>query len=447
MRSRWVVALVCASFGLGGWVRGGTARVHAADVVAPTLSSAQPAQPFAVATQWGKVLAQVEQTYVDPVDRNKLLEGSIAGMVAHLDPHSSYMNREEYTLFRSDSEGTFAGIGIEVDLRSDVATVIAPIEGGPAERAGLRSGDQILAVNGQGLDDHSLDAMMKRLRGPAGTTVRLTVRRPGIREPLVIAITRALVHVASVRGRRLTGGIGYLRIVQFQEHAASEFLRVAAGLLADLRSNPGGIVDEASDIADQFLERGSIYSMRARGALIDEVHASAGGAFTKVPVVVLVNEWSASASELLAGALQDNQRAVVVGMRTFGKGSVQSIYDLPNGAGLKLTTARYYTPAGHAIQADGVHPDVVAVPTLPESTAFGVTRERDLDGHLPAESPPTTRAAAGVAVAVAPGEVAVPRAIPPDPRTGSDALLKLAYETLLKRMQNTTSSPVAPPAR
>lgn len=401
------------------------------------------ATPLSVARQWGRVLVQIEQDYVDPVDRDKLAEGAILGMVAHLDPHSSYMTREEYTLFRSETEGSFGGVGIEVDVRNETVIVLAPIEGGPAEKAGIRSGDQIVGVDTESTQDRGIDKVIKKMRGAPGTKVRLTVKRAGVAAPIVFDLTRDIVRVSSVKGARMVQGIGYLRIKQFQERTHAEFIAALgtirkegnlSGLILDLRSNPGGLVDEATDIADEFLSSGLIYSMRTRSRIIDEAKAQEGGALADLPVVVLVNEWSASASELLAGALQDQKRATIVGLNTFGKGSVQTVFDLPGGAGLKLTTARYYTPLGHAIQADGVHPDIVAIPTLTDPSGPSVLRERDLEGHLRGEGVPPVAQAKGVPVAVAPGEIAVPREPPPDPRNGTDPLLKLGFETLLGKL-------------
>jgi carboxyl-terminal processing protease len=403
--------------------------------------AAGPAQqPTEIAVQWGRVLGQIERSYVDPVDRQRLSEGAIAGMVAHLDPHSAYLDREEYTLFKSDNEGTFGGVGIEVDVRSERIVVIAPIEGGPAERAGVRSGDEVVAIEGQAVEDANLAKLMQQLRGAPGTSVHVTVKRPGQAEPIAFTLVRAVVRVASVRSARLAGNVAYIRILQFQERTAADFARAAerilsagpvSGVVLDLRANPGGIVDEATAVADAFMPSGTIYSMRARGVVLEEASAQTGGVFSRVPVVALVNEWSASAAELLAGALQDSKRATVVGMPTFGKGSVQTIYDLPGGAGLKLTTARYYTPLGHAIQGDGVHPDVRIVPTLPAPPGAQVVRESELAGRLSTEAQAGGRSERVVRLAVAPGDVTIPREPNIDPRAGTDLHLRLAYETLL----------------
>jgi carboxyl-terminal processing protease len=283
---------------------------------------------------------------------------------------------------------------------------------------------------------------------------------------LTFDLVREIVHVPSVTSRTLDGGVGYIRLKQFQEHTHDELLRAAgklrsdnpelSGIVLDLRNNPGGLVDESAEIADEFLDQGTIYTTRHRGQIVDEVNAKAGGAFVRVPMVVLVNEYSASAAELLAGALQDQKRARIVGSNTFGKGSVQTILDLPGGAGMRLTTARYYTPGGHSVQAEGIHPDlVVELNRDPAMTGLPSLHERDLEGHLSAEthedtriSPrPTYKEPAETSGTATPprekgsdGERA--RNIPKDPTTGSDFALKIAYEAL-----RGTLPPPPPPSR
>jgi carboxyl-terminal processing protease len=411
--------------------------------------------PYAVVGQLARVLVQIENEYVDPVDRSKLLNGAIKGMVDGLDPHSSYMSADDFEAFASETEGHFGGVGIVVDMRADEFTIIAPIEGSPAARAGIRSGDRILSVDSEDIERIPLDKLVHRMRGPTGTHVKLFIRRVGVKEPLVFDLVRAVVQVPSVASRLLDGGVAYVRVRQFQERTHEEFLEAAArlrsrgtvtGVILDLRSDPGGLVDQAAEVADEFLVGGTIYTTRHRAEVVDEVKARPGGAFATLPAVVLVDEWSASASELLAGALQDQKRALVVGANTFGKGSVQSVFQLPGGAGLRLTTARYYTPNGRSLQADGVHPDVVI-----ESPRPAVLRlhERDLDGHLEAgpaagargagapgaagdRQPPVFRAPAdagpsdAAAVDAVEGSEAV--TVPANPAAGSDFALRVAYQ-------------------
>jgi carboxyl-terminal processing protease len=392
----------------------------------PSASAGTDAEnPYLAMRQLGRVLARMEADYVDPVDRKQLVDGAIRGMVANLDPHSNYMNREEYTSFQNDTAGRFGGIGIEVDVRGDVITVVAPIEGSPAERAGVKSGDKIVGVDGDTTQEHSIDQVMKKLRGVPGTRVKLMVRRAAQSELLIIELVREVIRVSSILASRLEGGFLYLRIKQFQTETFLEMMR-AVGQLRGASAFTG--VDEATAIADEFLDTGAIYTMRTRGKVIEEAHATRGGAFVGLPIVALVNEWSASASELLAGALQDHQRARIVGVDTFGKGSVQTIMDLPDGAGLKLTTARYYTPKGHAIQADGVHPDVRV---LAKGDGFPFLRERDLEGALLGEGvPANARPHRTLEVDAVKGDIAVPREVPVNPLLGKDPFLKIAYEEL-----------------
>lgn len=406
----------------------------------------QERSPYAMVAQLGRVLALVENEYVDPVDRARLVEGAVKGMVAELDPHSAYMPPQDFTVFQSDTEGQFGGVGVEVDARADTVTVLAPIEGSPAERAGVRSGDRIVAVDGEDVRLVGVDKMIKKMRGAPGTHVKVTIQREGQKDPLTFDLVREIIKVASVAARSLDGGVAYLRVKQFQERTHEELLRAIGklrqagpirGVVLDLRSNPGGLVDEASEVADELLDGGVIYTARHRGVVTDEVKARSGGALAGVPAAVLVNEWSASASELVAGALQDHKRATVVGANTFGKGSVQTILELPNAAGIRLTTARYYTPSGHAIQADGVHPDVVVDKSHVTKSDLPALREKDLENALPPEGAPA--ADAGV-VMVAPAvdggtdESLAVRSMPADPRRGTDFVLKVGYEVVRRAL-------------
>jgi carboxyl-terminal processing protease len=448
----------------------------------PAAATPENQNPYQTVNQLGRVLVQVENNYVDPVERERLVEGAIKGMVENLDPHSAYLPPEEWRQFQSDTEGKFGGVGIEVDGRGEKLIVIAPIDGTPAQRAGIKSGDQIVGVDGEDVVGQPLDKVVKRMRGAPGSKVKLSILRETKKnananaketrerdesdagppaaektgQTLTFELTREVIHVAAVLQRLLDGNIGYLRIKQFQDHTHDELMSATAklrsevksgtlsGVLLDLRSNPGGLVDEATEIADEFLASGAIYSMRHRGQVVEDLKARAGGAFVELPVVVLVNEWSASASELLVGALQDNKRATVVGVNTFGKGSVQSILPLPAGAGLKLTTARYYTPSGHAIQADGIHPDVVIEPAANGANTNGsategphILRERDLPGHLPPEGPQGGSAHHDTAHEVhldgGTGEETLgnsARDIPQDPSASNDAVLRTGYQML-----------------
>ena len=406
--------------------------------------------PYGDLAQLARVLVLVENQYVEPVDHKRALEGAIKGMVRELDPHSAYLPPEDYRIFQSDTEGKFGGVGIEVDLRDDAITIIAPIEGSPAERAGVRSGDKIVTVDGQSSRGEPIDRMVRRLRGTPGSRVQIGVRRPGSDAPLNFDLVREQIRVTSVVGKRLASDVLYLRLKQFQEGTHRELLeaigrarqesqRSISGVLLDMRSNPGGLVDEASEVADEFLDGGTVYSTRHRGQVVEQVSARGGGALAGLPMTVLVNEYSASAAELVAGALQDNRRATIVGAPTFGKGSVQSIVDLPGGAGLKLTTMRYYTPSGHSIQAQGIQPDILVESSRVAAEPSRITRERDLEGHL---APEGETAARTVPVFRSPAPsgsertaepAAGPRTaadVPLNPVGGSDFALSIAYQVV-----------------
>ena len=414
------------------------------------------ANPYALFDQFGRVLAWVENEYVDPVERGRLVEGAIEGLVAELDPHSAYLPPEDYAIFQSDTEGQFGGVGVEVDFAEDWVTVIAPIEGSPAERAGVLPGDRIMAIDHISVRGKSAVDLVKRMRGAPRTQVLLTVRRAGTDNYLYFRLTREVIDVTSVASEALVGGVGYLRIKAFQEGTHTEFLehvgklrqrlgRAAGGWILDLRNNPGGLVNEAAAVADEFLATGVIFTTRRRGQVVDLVRAQPGGALRRGPLAVLVNEFSASSAELVTGALQDNGRARVIGFNSFGKGSVQTIVDLPGGAGLRLTTLRYYTPSGRAIQAQGIRPDVV-VPS-PEGE-FGVTREKNLEGHLPAEAgaPVDTPIPSQVEPLTrpTPGKPGPGAKIPADPRTGSDAALAAAYRWVTSPIDNRSPGTTQP---
>jgi len=406
--------------------------------------------PYAMLDQLARVLVWIENEYVDPVDRARLIEGGIKGMVAELDPHSSYMPPEDYGVFQGDTDGHFGGIGVEVDFSTDSIVVIAPIEGSPAELAGIRSGDRIVAIDGQAVRDRSPADLVRTMRGDPGSKVLITVRRGGAERLLFFSLVRRVVVVTSIASKLLDGKIAYVRVKTFQSGTHAELIdhvgrlrRQAggafAGIVLDLRNNPGGLVNEASAVADELLDGGVIYTTRRRGQVVDEVRADSAGALRRGPAAVLVNEFSASAAELVAGALRDQHRATLVGAPTFGKGSVQTIIDLPGGAGLRLTTLRYYTPSGQAIQARGVTPDVL-IGGQPGD--YGIVREQNLDNHLPAVegaltetpspslTPPAARTAGTGPLTTDDVDHGVARDIPADPRRGPDVALAKAYEVV-----------------
>jgi carboxyl-terminal processing protease len=370
-------------------------------------------------------------------------------MVAELDPHSAYMSAEEFSQFQEETGGKFGGIGVEVDFRDEYVTVIAPIEGSPAERAGIRSGDQIIAIDGRPTRGERLDKLIGLMRGAPGTRVKVVIRRPNVAEPITFDLVREEIHVTSVASKRLDGDVAYVRLKQFQEGTHEELLRAAgklraaskaplAGVILDMRNNPGGLVDEAEGVADEFLSAGSIYSTRHRNRVVDEAKAHDGGAFAALPVVVLVNEYSASSAELVAGALQDNRRGTLVGAQTFGKGSVQTIFELPDGAGMRLTTMRYYTPNGRSIQAQGIRPDIAIESAQRAESAGFIVRERDLEGHLAPEGGGAAGRPRAVLVdrgAPDAAQAELGREIPSDPAKGNDFVLSVGYQTLMKSIK------------
>ena len=357
----------------------------------------------------------VRAAYVDPVDDKKLMQSAVRGLLLDLDPHSTYFDKEEAEDFDEQATGAYEGIGVELLQQDDVLKVVSPIDDTPAARAGLRAGDLIIAIDGKPID--AVEAM-EPLRGPAGSKVLLTIER-GEGKPFDVEVTRETIRITSVRSKMLEPGYAYVRISTFQADTAADFqkhigqLQAQAGgklkgLVLDLRSNPGGLLTAAVQVADDLLDKGGIVSTRGRIAISDaSFEATAGDLMNGAPVVVLADAGSASASEVLAGALHDNQRARIVGSRTFGKGSVQTVLPLDNGDSVKLTTARYYTPSGKSIQATGIVPDVELAPEpgsvdkdLPASIAD--FSEAKLPGHLQGdEEAATADAASGV---VLPGD-------------------------------------------
>ena len=337
----------------------------------------------------------IRQAYVDPVDDKALMDSAVRGLLLDLDPHSAYLPRVDAEQFDEQTRGAYDGVGVELQQLPDGALrVIAPLDDSPAERAGLRSGDRIIAIDGKPLSAGNSDASAP-LRGKAGTRVVVTVQREGRADPFDLTLARETIRTASVRSRLLAPGFGYIRIASFQAATAADFVKqldalqetaLLRGLVLDLRSNPGGLLVGAVQIADELLDKGGIVSTKGRQLIGDtRFDATPGDRLKGAPIVVLVDAGSASASEVLAGALRDNPRARVVGSRTFGKGSVQTLLPLDNGDSVKLTTARYYTPSGQSIQALGIVPDVVLQPATGARRAQ-VAREAVLPRHLAAEA-------------------------------------------------------------
>ena len=344
------------------------------------------------------VLDAVKQDYVEPVQDKALLENAIRGMLSNLDPHSAFLDAEAFQDLQIGTSGEFGGLGIEVSQEDGFLKVIAPIDDTPAQRAGIRAGDLIIRLDDVSVKGMPLADAIQRMRGKPNTAITLTVVREGARKPLKIKLIREVIQVRSVKGRLLEPGFGYLRITQFQSKT-DQNLRQALqeieqqnkgplrGVVLDLRNNPGGVLNGAVDVADEFLDNGAIVQTKGRGNGSDQSFKATPGDLLKgAPLVVLVNSGSASASEIVAGALQDHRRALILGERTFGKGSVQTILPLGNGTAVKLTTARYYTPNGRSIQAEGIEPDIKLKPLKvadgADSSDTDPVKEADLTGHL-----------------------------------------------------------------
>jgi carboxyl-terminal processing protease len=335
-----------------------------------------------------EVLAHVQKHYVEDVKTKDLVYGAIRGMLSTLDPHSAFMPPEVYKEVQVETKGEFGGVGIQIGMKDSRLTVIAPIDGTPAERAGVKAGDFIIKVNDESTKDMTLMDAVQKMRGPKGTKVTLTIQREGVAEPLVFGMVREVIKIESVRFKMLEGNIGYVRLTQFQDQSAKDVASAVRklheqkmqSLILDLRNNPGGLLNSAVEVSEQFvgLSRLIVY-IKTREGRKDDYISHIKEQPEDYPVIVLVNEGSASASEIVAGALQDWGRAVVVGVQTFGKGSVQTILPLGDGSGLRLTTAKYYTPKGRSIHGIGIAPDIL-VKGKPSTTP--PIRERDLDKTL-----------------------------------------------------------------
>jgi carboxyl-terminal processing protease len=389
--------------------------VRAAD--APQPASPSNSDTYRELDLFGEVFERVRADYVDKVSDEQLVEAAISGMLTALDPHSSYMNAKSFRDMQVQVRGEFGGLGIEVTMESGVVKVVSPIDDTPAAKAGLKPGDLIVAIDGEPVQGMSLNDAVERMRGPVGSAIKLTIRRTG-RDPFDVTMKRAVVKIQSVKSRLEGDDIGYVRITSFNEQADSGLKKAIqslkakagnklAGVVLDLRNNPGGLLDQAVAVSNDFLSQGEIVSTRGRHAEdAQRYNAQPPGDLTGgLPMVVLINGGSASASEIVAGALQDHHRAVLLGTRSFGKGSVQTIIQLPGHGAMRLTTARYYTPSGRSIQAKGIEPDIVVGPAKIERIATGdVLHEADLRGALKNtdKSPAGTAAQPGTAGAKAP---------------------------------------------
>lgn len=353
---------------------------------------------------FGDVFERVRSQYVDPVTDKELIEMAVNGMLTSLDPHSAYLNEESFQDMQVNTRGEFGGLGIEVTMENGLVKVVSPIDDTPAFRAGIQSGDYITQIDGEAVMGMSLSDAVDKMRGKVGTEIKLSLVREGQETPIEVTLTRDVIKIQSIRSR-VEGNAGYIRITTFNQNTDAG-LREAidkikkevgdklVGYVLDLRNNPGGLLDQAISVSDAFLDKGEIVSTRGRH---DEDtkrdNATPGDIADNLPIVVLVNGGSASASEIVAGALQDHKRAIVLGTQSFGKGSVQTVIPLPGHGAMRLTTARYYTPSGRSIQAKGIEPDIIVEPAKVESLkSSGMIKESDLRGALDNGLKPATPA-------------------------------------------------------
>ena len=360
-----------------------------------SVSSNPPAEvsiPLQDLRIFSEVFERIRSNYVEDIDDRTLLKYAINGMLSSLDPHSAYLQDEDFVDLQENTSGKFGGVGIEISLEDGLILVVSPIDDTPAQRAGIQAGDLIVSINGEAVLGMTVTQAVDKMRGPLGTDVVLEIRRKQNQELLTFTVQRAEISVTSVRGKILTPAIGYVRLIQFQENTGKQLAKVIQewrdagaldGIVLDLRNNPGGVLDAAAEVVDVFIDNGLIVYTEGRtpnSRMTYEAtsHTPAAG----VPLVVLINEGSASASEIVAGALQDHQRAVIVGTQSFGKGSVQSILPITDTSAIKMTTSRYYTPNGRSIQAEGIQPDIVVEQSEVSSAQRRSFKEADLPGHL-----------------------------------------------------------------
>lgn len=356
------------------------------------------ALPFKDLQTFVEILNRVKTDYVEEVDDKTLLENAVRGMLTGLDPHSAYLDEKEFKDMNISTTGKFGGLGIEVQMQNGFVRVVSPIDDTPAAKAGVQPGDLIIKIDETSVKGLSLNEAVEKMRGEPGTKVTLTIARENATAPVILLLTRAVINVASVRSKMLDPGLGYVRISSFTVETGNTLDKELAklkkdaggelkGLVLDLRNNPGGVLDAAVKVSDAFLQKGGIVSIKGREATASrEFGATPGDALNGQPIVVMINGGSASASEIVAGALQDQKRAVVVGSKSFGKGSVQTVMPLQSEAAIKLTTARYYTPNGRSIQGEGIEPDIVIrslkVSKDETENGFEPIAEADLKGSL-----------------------------------------------------------------
>lgn len=334
----------------------------------------------------------VQENYAEEVDPKNLIYGAVKGMLLGLDPHSAFMAPEEYKEMQVETKGSFGGIGIEIGLRDNILTVIAPIEDTPAFMAGIKAGDKIIKIEGKYTKDMSVNDAVKLMRGPKGAKVSIWILRDGFKDPQEFQIIRDIIIIKSIKYKSLEDGFGYVRISQFQEKTANDLEDALnklgskegklKGLILDMRNNPGGLLQQAVEVSNKFLDKGLVVYTKGRSPGQDmRFEVRPGIAHPQYPIIALVNGGSASASEIVAGALQDHKRAVILGTQTFGKGSVQTIIPLSDGSAIRITTSKYYTPSGRSIQAKGIEPDIV----IGDAASQNHIKEKDLERHLMAE--------------------------------------------------------------
>ncbi|RAI60995.1 S41 family peptidase [Roseicella frigidaeris] len=375
------VAAVAGAFAAG---------VVVGPMVAAMAQDGGRADTYRLLNLFGDVFERVRAEYVEPINDREAVENAINGMLTGLDPHSSYLNQRSYRDMQVQTRGEFGGLGIEVTQENGYIKVISPIDETPAFRAGVKSGDLITHLNGNSVQGLTLQEAVEQMRGERGTPIKITIRREGNDRPIELSLTREVIRPQVVRSRLEGNDVAYIRLTSFNEQTdvnlrrALQTLRQQApnglkGLVLDLRNNPGGLLDQAVQVSDEFLDKGEIVSTRARRPEdAQRWNAKPGDIAQDLPVVVLINSGSASASEIVAGALQDHRRAVVLGVKSFGKGSVQTVMPIPGNGAIRLTTARYYTPSGRSIQATGIEPDIEVLAQREQATA-GIPREREAD--------------------------------------------------------------------
>ena len=373
-RNRWAITL--AIFVIASFLALGSVAVRRAQAL--------PNDTYQELETFANVLAIVQKNYVEPVTTKRLIDGAITGMLSSLDPHSAYLTPELYRDLEVETRGSFGGLGIEITIKNGILTVMSPIDDTPAYRAGIKSGDQIIKIDNDFTKDMTLNEAVKRMRGPKGSKIKLTIHRQNVPELFTVAIARDVIKIPSVKAKKLDDGFDYVRVSTFQENtdeavqkALDDFEKEheghIKGLVLDLRDDPGGLLQQAVKVSDEFLDGGMIvYTLGRREDQEQKFFSHKKSDFDDYPLVVLVNGGTASASEIVAGALQDQRRAVVVGTQTFGKGSVQTILPLDDHSALRLTTARYFTPNGRSIQAVGITPDVDVEPPKPTLAALEI---------------------------------------------------------------------------